>query len=191
MSFKWSLDYWCITFSLRRAIQLFGYSGVKQIATEAASRLEMQERIKFLTTLYSSPPQFFKNLNFLPWNFRPLPLFPTLNSLNIIRKITLLPLSLFSTLYSSPQPWYFLPLFTTWYSFPTDFINSPPPREGIRNFIQPPPVEMSSLKSSKANRFFKSFLEKSSNSCCAREGLTEHFKLTIYFNTKVSSSGLF
>ena len=52
------------------------------------------------------------------------------NSLNIIGKIILLPLSLFSTLYSSPQPWYSLPLFATLNSSQTDLINSPPPPGG-------------------------------------------------------------
>ena len=32
----------------------------------------------------------------------------------------MLPLSPFAMLYSSTQPWYYLPLFPTWYSFPTD-----------------------------------------------------------------------
>ena len=37
--------------------------------------------------------------------------------------MTLLLLYLFTMLYSSQQPRYSLPLFTTWYSFPTDLIN--------------------------------------------------------------------
>ena len=39
----------------------------------------------------------------------------------------LLPHFLFSTLYSSANPWYSLPLSTTWYSSPTDLINFPLP----------------------------------------------------------------
>ena len=48
------------------------------------------------------------------------------------RKI-FLRLSLYYTLYSSQQPWYSLPFFTTWYSSPIDF----PLQERIRNFIDP------------------------------------------------------
>ena len=67
--------------------------------------------VKFPTIWYSSPPPFLSNLDFPPQNFRLLPLFPIdihPNSLNIIGKIILLPLSLYSCLYSSPQSWYSL-----------------------------------------------------------------------------------
>ena len=89
--------------------------------------------IKFPKTWYFSPPPFFKS-----WYFRPLPLSPLdilPKSLNIIGKIILLPLTPFSTLYYYPQPWYSLPLFTTWYSSPTDFIKFQPRRGGGKKFI--------------------------------------------------------
>ena len=78
--------------------------------------------IKFLTTLYSSPSPFLKPLNSSPKFPSPL-LFPTWyssqhGSLDIIGKTILLSPFLFSTLYSSPKPWYSLALFTTWYSSP-------------------------------------------------------------------------
>ena len=59
-------------------------------------------------------------------------------NINFKKNLGCLPF-LFFPLYSSPQPWYSLPLFTSWHSSPTDFINSPPPPPGgeIGNFIHP------------------------------------------------------
>ena len=61
------------------------------------------------------PTPILLNLDFLPPKspFASFPLDILPNSLNIIEKMILLPL--FSTIYSSPQPWYSLPLFTIWY----------------------------------------------------------------------------
>ena len=60
--------------------------------------------------------------------FSSLQLYILPNRFNIIEKIILLLLSSFPTFYSSPKPWYSLPLFTTWYSFPIHL---------ICNFIHP------------------------------------------------------
>ena len=61
----------------------------------------------------------FFSLKFPP--FFPLDILPS--RLNIIGKIILLPLSLFPTEFSSPQPWFSLPLLTTWYSSPINFLH--------------------------------------------------------------------
>ena len=65
--------------------------------------------------LISFPNPIFYNLDFLPNKFRPLTLDILLNCINIIGKMILLSLFLFSALYSSP--------IKTWYSSLTDLIN--------------------------------------------------------------------
>ena len=74
-------------------------------------------------------PIFFKSW-FFPKISAPSPLYVLSNSLG---KIILLPLSLLSTLNSSPQPWYSLSFFKTSYSSPAGLINFPPPLSGVEN----------------------------------------------------------
>ena len=76
------------------------------------------------TLLHTGEYKVACNLIFYPTPY----LFNLPYSLNIIGKLVLLTLSLFSKSYSSLQPWYSLPLFTTWYSSPKDL---------IRNLIHP------------------------------------------------------
>ena len=72
------------------------------------------------------PHSIFENLYFLIQNFRLLPISPLdilPNSLNIVGKMIMLPLSLSSLLYSSARPWYFLPPLHNLVSFPTDVLH--------------------------------------------------------------------
>ena len=85
------------------------------------------------------PTLIFLNLIFFCKISVPFPSFLLDNlpySLNIIEQMILLPLTLFSTWYSTPKPLNYLPLFKTWNSSLKVFIN-PPPSRGMRNFIHP------------------------------------------------------
>ena len=87
------------------------------------------------------PIPIFKILIFFPKISVPFPSFPLDNvpySLNIIEQMILLPLTLFSTWYSSQKPLNSLPLFTTWNSSPKDLINfHPPPGVGNEELYTP------------------------------------------------------
>ena len=93
--------------------------------------------------IYSSPPSFLENFIFFPKISVPFPSSPLDNlsySPNIIEQMILLPLTLFSMWYSSQKPLNYLPLFTTWNSFPKDLINSPPPRGGEWGTLHTPVI---------------------------------------------------
>ena len=68
---------------------------------------------------------FFSKIS-VSFHFSPFDNLP--NSLNIKGKMILVTISLFSMLWYFPQPWYSFPLFTNWYSSPTNL---------IRNFTHP------------------------------------------------------
>ena len=88
--------------------------------------------IKFLQLDILPHPHFLKS-----WFFSPpstLDILP--NSLNIIGKMILFS---FPTLYSSPQPWYSLPLFTTWYSSQIDLINPWVSNKELYRALEPGP----------------------------------------------------
>ena len=96
------------------------------------------------------PTPIFLILNFFHKFSMPLPLFPIWHSSQqpyFHREDYIYSHFTFFTLYSSPQPWYYLPLFTTWYSSSTvnrvdklppplhDPSPSPPGGGGARNLI--------------------------------------------------------
>ena len=110
------------------------------VRTQVAQLIGFQGCIKFPAIWYSSPTPLFKTLIFFPKMSVPFPSSPLDNlsySLDIIEQIKLLPLTLFSTWYSSKKPLNFLPLFTTWNSSRKELINFPRGGE-VRNFIHNP-----------------------------------------------------
>ena len=123
----------CIWYLLIRTLTRSGRS-CRSTTPATPSWSATRRRRAFSRSVYKVPYTFiFFNipilfvLIFFPKisvTFAPLDILP--NSLNTIGKMILLSLSLFSMLYSSPLPWYSLPLFTTWFSSPTYLVNPTP-----------------------------------------------------------------
>ena len=106
----WLIDY-------REISNLVVIGGDGSLTGANRFRQEWTSLLKVNAGLYIVPynfiffpiPSFFFFLIFFPKICVPFPLtqlYILPNSLNIIGKMILLPLSLFSMLYSSPQPWY-------------------------------------------------------------------------------------